>query len=281
MVVTMRTARLIVGALCIASCGGSAATGSDGGARDAPRGDASHDATHARDAGPDAAHLGSSMHDAKPASEASSHPEAGHDAPRDVTHADSSSHDAMPHVDASDAGPRVEAGRDGSRDGPRSEAATDASDAGSLCNQACEHATACGDNACEALGINCATLGASDQCLFTCLLGIPCADLGATAVQGCQSKCGDAGTDSGSTSVTCSACAAQSCTAPAGACAQDVGCRGWLTCVDACQSAGSAASCFTACDTQYASASGLYEPVYACECTSCDTPCAAAAPCTR
>jgi hypothetical protein len=65
----------------------------------------------------------------------------------------------------------------------------------------------------------------------------------------------------------CKSCATTNCRQQVGACAADMsqnGCLSWLECANTCNFDP---QCTAGCDASHASASALYDPVYACACS--------------
>jgi hypothetical protein len=258
------------GAMAAISCGTSATEGArDGGAVDALRVDAGRVDAPTRDG---AARDATGQHDARP----STPDGATRDATNDV--AIDSNLDSGTRVDAKDGGTDTGAAHDA------------VADAETLCVQACNHLEACTGDTCSQVGITCPTT--VSPCIQACLLATPCVDLDAGAVQSCEQQCADGGArdagardavaDGGSTE-GCQACVDQVCQTQLTSCAQNTSsmCLGWLQCIEACISGSDPVSCYTGCDTQYASAEASYEPVYQCVCASCNADCPAANACTH
>ncbi|HEY4118888.1 MAG TPA: hypothetical protein VGM56_13575, partial [Byssovorax sp.] len=65
-------------------------------------------------------------------------------------------------------------------------------------------------------------------------------------------------------------CAQNDCLSEAAPCIQDNTCQGWVQCVSGC--AGDD-TCLGNCDSMFASASVIYEPIYTCTCQSCQGEC--------
>ena len=162
----------------------------------------------------------------------------------------------------------------------------------SPCDMACAHIAMCIPGiTCATVGVDCSTVGTQFDCVANCAAATPCAQLGAGTIQKCQAQCaGDAGAadagaadagDGGMTINACSTCVGTNCaTGSVAACALDATCLKWLGCVAPCNMASPpVVSCFQACDTMYASAHTLYDPVYACTCNKCGTECAASDAC--
>jgi hypothetical protein len=67
----------------------------------------------------------------------------------------------------------------------------------SPCDQACAHVQACTGITCSTVGVDCATLGSSYDCVAECVDNTPCASLGAGTFTTCQGQCGDGGAGDG------------------------------------------------------------------------------------
>ena len=137
------------------------------------------------------------------------------------------------------------------------------------CASICEELDqGCGlDGACASLGNDC-NPGNFTHCNFMCLLDAPCEELNALIA---GEPAGNLGTCLGvcHDGPFCRDCMVGHCGAELDACAANPECDAWFTCAHGCDSP----DCFTACDTQHAGASALFEPVYDCTCTHCDDLC--------
>jgi hypothetical protein len=102
----------------------------------------------------------------------------------------------------------------------------------------------------------------------------------------CLMNCQNSTTSSSGTggSQQCATCLVTGCPTEAKTCYQDnnkPGCKDWITCVSNCSMNNQGADCFKGCDTTYASAAPLYDPIYACACTNCSNDCSVADPCNH
>jgi hypothetical protein len=140
-------------------------------------------------------------------------------------------------------------------------------------------------------GIDCTAVGNQYDCLANCFAAVPCAQIGFGTFQMCQAQCANDGGpppldggpgDGGMMAGNCQGCAVQKCGMQAFACGQNQTCMAWLGCINTCNMAmPQDPACAFACDTMYASAKALYDPLYTCTCTSCSTECAAGDPCSH
>jgi hypothetical protein len=90
-----------------------------------------------------------------------------------------------------------------------------------------------------------------------------------SAVSGAGGAASSSSTGGGS-AMQCNNCAVQQCAGAVQTCFFDNTCQKWLNCAQGC---GANTQCTFACDMTYASAAGLYKPVYACECNKCINEC--------
>lgn len=179
--------------------------------------------------------------------------------------------------------------------GPGSTTASSSSSGGGdqACNDACAHIQMCTGFTCSQAMIDCTTMGMQYDCEFNCAAQTPCAQLGPGTIQKCQAQCANDGgpppldggpppNDGGMMGATCNACAVQKCGMQAFACGTNQTCMAWLGCLNTCNMAmPQDPACAFTCDTMYPSAKALYDPLYACTCTSCTTECAAGDPCSH
>jgi hypothetical protein len=130
------------------------------------------------------------------------------------------------------------------------------------CNQACQHAASCGFDVCGMFGIMCTNVPPMYDCILNCIDGVPCANFMGGAFA-CYQMCMNMGNDGGPPP-------------------NDAGCFGWLQCQGACyQQSPIDPTCFGNCDMMFPNAAPLYDPVYACTCTSCMSQCGAENPCSH
>lgn len=171
-------------------------------------------------------------------------------------------------------------------------ASSSSSGGDSACVQDCALVKMCfGFDGCSQFGIDCANPNPQAKCVIDCIgqSNPTCQDIQGVA-QMCFGACQNMGTTTSSASASssggggglqCQTCAAQKCGMAAQACFQNQACQGWLQCTGGCQQANMGPDCYTACDTQYASAKPQYDAVYACTCTNCPMQCAGADPCNH
>jgi hypothetical protein len=95
----------------------------------------------------------------------------------------------------------------------------------------------------------------------------------------CENECAifDPCTKVGGSVDACNNCAANSCLNDLVACQNDATCGMWLACAQPCQDG----ACMTMCDQQYPNAKPLYDPIYACTCSSCAQECSVMDPCSK
>jgi hypothetical protein len=156
-------------------------------------------------------------------------------------------------------------------------------DGGDPCTNACGHVQQClGFDACALLGMQLDCSTPQNACIADCVSGTQCSQLSQQTFQACQAQCQGPppGPDAGS-AMACQQCSTQSCGAAVGACGANMACQGWLGCVGACQQGSQGPQCYFSCDMQFAGAAALYNPVYACSCSSCSTACSAIDPCAH
>jgi hypothetical protein len=142
---------------------------------------------------------------------------------------------------------------------------------GNACQDACNKASSCGFNLCGMFNIDCADATPAMDCVAACIENDTCAQIETPATLACAMACNAQGTGGagGGSVMGCTACAAQSCFGQAGACEGSPDCKAWLQCLQTCI----VPTCAAECNQANPGAATLYDPVYACLCTSCSTPC--------
>ncbi|MFT3766379.1 MAG: hypothetical protein QM820_12835 [Minicystis sp.] len=157
------------------------------------------------------------------------------------------------------------------------------------CVQGCMHLEQCNFGVtCQQFMIDCNNVGNQYDCLLDCLNDTPCDKLGFQTVQACNQMCQGMTTSSSSSSssggnpMQCQGCAFQQCQQQTFACGSNQQCMAWLGCINGCNQAMPIdPQCGFDCDTQYAAAKPLYDPLYACTCSKCSTECGSGDPCAH
>jgi hypothetical protein len=94
----------------------------------------------------------------------------------------------------------------------------------------------------------------------------------------CMTECSVFDTcNKGGNAQDCTTCAQNNCLTELSNCQADMACSPWLTCILGCQDE----ACTDVCDQQYPNAKPLYDPVYACTCSSCMTECSVFDTCNK
>ena len=163
-------------------------------------------------------------------------------------------------------------------------AASSSTGTGDKCDQACAKAATCGFDVCSTIPLNCDN--PTFACAADCINDNDCAAIGrglqgpvGTCVTGCLGQ-GQGGAGGGGTGQACFGCMQTNACIPA-SCASDPDCQAWGLCAVQCAQ-GADPDCYTACDTAHPEAASIYQGVYGCACTHCNTDCAApVAPCNH
>lgn len=150
-----------------------------------------------------------------------------------------------------------------------------------LCNDACDHAAACGIPVCSFIGVNCNS-GMDYTCPSQCLLDANCAQINTLpafpngsdpALTACLSGCqGGSGGSGGGGVGDCTTCGFMNCQAEGGACNADtapMGCQAWFQCVQGCTDA----ACVADCDMMNPNATPESTNLRNCLCGNCSAEC--------